>query len=90
MMMQIYIFYYTVLNFFTRPFFHYGQTLVQCIDNTGYNLTVGKIYKSECRDRISYYLIDDSGRYDEISKTKFKLIKKLKRVSNSDAPFSYK
>lgn len=75
-------FLYDLRNLFIKPFFHYGETLV-CFkkhkDNYLYkNFTIGKIYYSENRDYISYYIKDDNGKLQEISKNLVTLIKIIK------------
>lgn len=75
-------FLYKLRNIFISPFFHKGETLV-CFkkhkDNCLYkNFTIGKIYYSEYRDYISYYIKDDNGTLQEISKNLVTLIKKIK------------
>jgi len=77
---QIYIFFLQIRNLFP---YYTGPTLIRCINNEHYGkqiykLTVGKDYKSERRDRISYYVKDDDGVLQEIVKTNFVLIKKVK------------
>lgn len=72
---------WTIRNFFIKPFFYTGPTLIACVDNEIYEnkLTVGKIYYSEYRDGVAYYLVNDKGEFDEIVNTKFVLLKKLKK-----------
>lgn len=80
-MFHPYILLLQIRNFFVKPFFWYGPTLVCCKKVDGYwegKLTVGKIYYSERRDFISYYFKDDNGDLQEVVKTRVVLIKKLK------------
>jgi len=81
MPIRLYIFLLTIRNVFLRPFFYTGPTLVCCKKNEGgweNQLTTGKIYYSERRDWISYYLKDDNGQLCEVVKTRLTLIKKIK------------
>lgn len=78
---NLYLLLLTIRNFFVKPFFHFGPTLVCCKSNEGGwegQLTTGKIYYSERRDKVSYYLKDDNGRLQEVVKTRLTLIKKIK------------
>lgn len=81
MSIRLYIFLLSIRNIFLRPFFYGGPTLVCCKTAEGgweNKLTTGKIYYSERRDGISYYLKDDNGQLQEVVKTRLTLIKKLK------------
>lgn len=77
MKMKLYIFLLQIRNFFVVPFFHFGSTIIRCTNKGCYELTVGKEYRSERRDMVSFYLLDDKGQLVEITKNHFKIVKKI-------------
>lgn len=75
----------SIRNFFVKPFFWFGPTLLCCKSNEhGWenSLTTGKLYYSERRDMVSYYLKNDKGELMEVPKQRMALIKKLKYDKN--------
>lgn len=80
MLENLYLLWWSIRNFFTRPFLYFGPTLVCCNNADDWKgiLTVGKVYYSERRDMVSYYLIGDNGQLQEVVKTRLTLIKKIK------------
>lgn len=78
--MIFYSIFYSIRNFILRPFLYFGPTLICFKGPEGLykDFTVGKVYYSERRDGVSYYVKDDAGVLNEVVKTRFTLIKKIK------------
>ena len=80
MLENIYLLMWSIRNFFVRPFLYHGPTLIcyKATDEVYNNFTTGKIYYSERRDEVSYYVKNDNDALDEVARSRFTLIKKIK------------
>lgn len=80
MLEHIYLLMWSIRNFFVRPFLYHGPTIIcyKATDELYNNFTTGKIYYSERRDGVSYYVKDDNDCLNEVVRTRFTLIKKIK------------